>query len=64
MGDTPNDGSGRRWRCWFGHRWTGNRWDGYRCQRCQKEPAACDNCGRQHDPNAFLTICTVTRSAL
>lgn len=39
-----------RWRCEF------SRWF---CVRCGKFAKTCNNCGRQHNPNAYAVTCTV-----
>ena len=54
----------RRFQCVLGHTWSGDRRNGWACDRCGAAPRQCDNCGRQHDPTTFLTVCTVTRRSL
>lgn len=66
-GDAPDDVR-IGWRCrWFGHKWGDRirgetRWDpdNWRCKRCLRFKAPCDNCGKVHNPRSF-TVCVVTR---
>lgn len=51
----------RPFRCWLGHRWAVNYLSQWVCMRCDAGYPRCDNCGSQHDPYAFITICSVTR---
>lgn len=46
-------------RCLGLHRWLKGE-SGWACRRCGKRAKTCDNCARQHDPNALVIVCTVT----